>query len=341
MITSKLSLDHELYIEEAAKPTITKNQLLIKVLSCAICGSDLKITKAGNQRIKEDRTIGHEISGEVVEVGNNVINFEIGDKVSIGADLPCLNCSFCDTGQVNLCSTNLAVGYQFDGGLSQFMVVNEYILKKGPIAKFKNISSDLACLAEPLACAINGVSKSMACFTIGTPQSALIFGGGPMGIFLSEYLYFKGVKEIFIIEQNKERVNFISSNTNFSVYQSIENIEKKFDLIFTACPALETHSLSFKFINTAGVINFFGGLPAGSNPLELDSNFIHYSEAVLMGTHGSNPLQHKEALELIESNKLDLQYMITHKFSLDNLQEAFDVARSGVGQKIIINPNEK
>ena len=96
-----------------------------------------------------------------------------------------------------------------------------------------------------------------------------------------------------------------------------------------------------KLVNTAGVINFFGGLPAGSNPLELDSNSIHYSEIVLMGTHGSNPLQHKEALELIESNKLDLQYMITHKFSLDNIQDAFDVARSGVGQKIIINPNEK
>jgi|TARA_Y100000992_G_scaffold302676_1_gene278231 L-iditol 2-dehydrogenase len=341
MITSKLSLDNQLYIEEAAKPEITQDQLLIKVLSCAICGSDLKITKAGNQRIKEDRTIGHEISGEVVEVGKNILNFKIGDTVSIGADLPCLNCSFCDAGQVNLCSTNLAVGYQFDGGLSQYMIVNEYILKEGPIAKFQNISSDLACLAEPLACAINGVSKSMACFTVGMPKSALIFGGGPMGIFLSEYLNFKGVKEISIIEQNQERVNFISSNTNFNVHKSSENLKRKFDLIFTACPARETHSLSLKLVNTAGVINFFGGLPAGSNPLELDSNSIHYSEIVLMGTHGSNPLQHKEALELIESNKLDLQYMITHKFSLDNIQDAFDVARSGVGQKIIINPNEK
>jgi len=341
MITTKLSLDNQLYIQEVEKPEITENQLLLKVLSCAICGSDLKISKSGNQRIQEDRTIGHEISGEIVEIGKNVANFNIGDKVSIGADLPCLDCEFCNSGQVNLCNTNLAVGYQFDGGLSQYMIVNEHILNHGPIAKFKNISSDLACLAEPLACAINGVRKSMACYTIGIPSCALIFGGGPMGILISEYLHFRGINEVFIIEQNQERVNFITKNTNFSVLKSIEDLKQKFDLIFTACPAVETHSLALKLVNTAGVINFFGGLPAGSDPLKLDSNSLHYSESVLMGTHGSTPKQHKEALELIESNNIDLQYMITHKFNLNSIKEAFDVARSGIGQKIIINPNEK
>ena len=341
MITSKLSLNNKFYIEEVAKPEITSNQLLIKVLSCAICGSDLKISKFGNSRIKEDRTIGHEISGEIIEIGKNVSNFNIGDKVSIGADLPCLDCNFCNAGQVNLCSTNLAIGYQFDGGLSQFMIVNEHILQDGPIAKFKDISPDLACLAEPLACAINGVTKSMACYTIGLPDSALIFGGGPMGILLSEYLKFRGINEIVIIEQNDERVKFISSHTNFKVHTTINALEQKFDLIFTACPAHETHSLALDLINSAGVINFFGGLPAGSHPLQLDSNALHYSESVLMGTHGSNPVQHQEALELIESNKIQLEYMITHKFNLNDIQKAFDVARSGVGQKIIINPNAK
>jgi|TARA_B110000438_G_scaffold124269_1_gene121123 L-iditol 2-dehydrogenase len=340
MITSKLSLNNEFYIEEVLAPQIDQNQLLIKVLSCAICGSDLKISKYGNKRITEDRTIGHEVSGEIVELGDHISDFKIGDKVSIGADLPCLNCKFCNSGQVNLCETNLAVGYQFDGGLAQYMIVNEHILENGPIAKFTNISSDLACLAEPLACAINGVRKSMVCFTSGMPSSALIFGGGPMGILLAEYLNFQGVAEIFIIEQNEERVVFIDSNTDFKVFQSSEHLQQKFDLIFTACPAIETHSLALKLINTSGVINFFGGLPAGSNPIQLDSNSLHYAESVLMGTHGSTPAQHKEALELIESNNINLQYMITHKFNLNEIEMAFDVARSGVGQKIIVNPNE-
>jgi len=340
MISSKLSIDNKFYIAEVDRPQINDNQLLIKVLSCAICGSDLKISKFGNPRITEDRTIGHEISGQIVEIGKNISQFQIGDKVSIGADLPCLECDLCNSGQVNLCNTNLAVGYQFDGGLSQYMVVNEYILMNGPIAKYKGISSDLACLAEPLACAINGVEKSLACYTTGKPNSALVFGGGPMGVLLSEYLFYKGVNDINIIEQNTKRVEFLSNNTNFKVFKSSESFQKKFDLIFTACPALETHTLALDLINVAGVINFFGGLPADSKPLQLFSNSLHYSESVLMGTHGSTPAQHKQALELIESNKIDLQYMITHKFSLKYLEKAFDIARSGAGQKIIINPNE-
>jgi len=340
MIASKLSLKNEFYIEELGIPDITENQLLIKVLSCAICGSDLKISQHGNPRIKEDRTIGHEISGEVIEVGGNVSQFSIGDKVSIGADLPCLECDFCNSGQVNLCKTNLAVGYQFDGGLSQYMIVNEHILQNGPIAKFSKINSDLACLAEPLGCAINGVDKSMACFTAGEPSSALIFGGGPMGILLSEYLNYQGIKEIFIVEENEIRINFIKLNTNFNVLLTIDGLEKKFDLIFTACPAVETHFSALKLIDTSGVINFFGGLPPGSIPLELDSNSLHYSESVLMGTHGSTPAQHKKALKLIELNNIDLQYMITHKFNLNEIDKAFEVARSGIGQKIIVNPNE-
>jgi L-iditol 2-dehydrogenase len=341
MISSKLSIDNKFYIEEVDRPQINDNQLLIKVLSCAICGSDLKISKFGNPRIMEDRTIGHEISGQIVEIGKNISQFQIGNKVSIGADLPCLKCDFCNSGQVNLCNTNLAVGYQFDGGLSQYMVVNEYILMNGPIAKFEDISADLACLAEPLACAINGVEKSLACYTNGKPNSTLIFGGGPMGLLLSEYLSYKGVNDIHIIEKNINRIEFISNNTNFKVLKSAENFQNKFDLIFTACPALETHILALDFINIAGVINFFGGLPADSKPLQLFSNSLHYSESVLMGTHGSTPAQHKHALELIELNKIDLQYLITHKFSLKHVEKAFEIARSGIGQKIIINPNEK
>jgi L-iditol 2-dehydrogenase len=319
---------------------IQDDELLLKVLSCAICGSDLKISKVGNARIVENRTIGHEISGEVIKVGKNVLGFRLGDTVSIGADLPCHNCQYCKSGNVNLCKTNLAIGYQFDGGFSQYMVVNKHVLKNGPIQKFKKIDPDIACLAEPLACAINGVEKSLQCYSSGKPGSALIFGGGPMGILLAEYLYYNNISNILIIEKNKDRLKFIETNTKFIAQQSSIQISKKFDLIFTACPAPETHSLSLDLIDTSGVINFFGGLPPDAPKISLNSNSIHYSESVLMGTHGSSPRHHKIALNLLEKNKINLDFLITHKFSLNQIQEAFKVANSGYGQKIIINPNE-
>ena len=339
MIVSKLSTSNKFYFTESKIPSIKDDELLIKVLSCAICGSDLKISLSGNSRIKEDRTIGHEISGEIVKIGKSISKFNVGDKVSIGADLPCHKCEKCKSGNVNLCNKNLALGYQFDGGFAQYMIANEYVLNDGPIQKYSKISSDLACLAEPLACAINGVHKSLSCFTIGSPASALIFGGGPMGIMLAEYLYFSGVSDIIISEQNEQRLDFIKSKTKF-IPAKLPSKDRKFDLIFTACPSIEAQKQSLNLINVAGVINFFGGLIKDSSKLNIDSNFLHYSEAVLLGTHGSNPSQHREAIELLEKKKIDLNYLITHKFNLINLEKAFHVARSGLGQKIIINPHD-
>ena len=172
------------------------------------------------------------------------------------------------------------------------------------------------------------------------PSSALIFGGGPMGILLAEYLHYKNVQNILIIEKNNVRLKFIETNTKFTAQHSSIQISKKFDLIFTACPAPETHLLSLDLIDTSGVINFFGGLPPDAHDISLNSNSIHYSESVLTGTHGSSPKHHKSALNLLEKNKINLDFLITHKFGLNQIQEAFEVANSGNGQKIIINPNE-
>jgi len=111
-------------------------------------------------------------------------------------------------------------------------------------------------------------------------------------------------------------------------------------LIFTACPAIETHKSALNAVNTSGVINFFGGLPPDAGNIELNSNEIHYNETVIIGTHGSTPDQHSKALSLLESNQINLDYLITHKFDLSNIEKALDTARSGKGQKIIVNPNE-
>ncbi len=340
MITTKLHLDNSITVEEADLPKISKSEILIKVLSCAICGSDLKITRFGNKRITESRTIGHEISGEIIEIGSNVNNYKIGDLVSVGADLPCLDCELCKIGAVNLCKKNYALGYQFDGGLTQYMTLNEHVINDGPIAKYKKISSDTACLAEPLACAINGVEKALRCFTVGSPQNSLIFGGGPMGILIAEYLLSKDIDDITFIEMNELRIKFIENNTSFSVKKNL-NTNTKYDLIFTACPAVETHKSALNAINTSGVINFFGGLPPESGTIQLNSNDIHYNETVLIGTHGSTPPQHAKALKLLESGKIKIDYLITHKFNLSNINKALDTARTGQGQKIVVNPNEQ
>jgi L-iditol 2-dehydrogenase len=327
-------------IKEIDLPLIKEEEVLLKVNSCAICGSDLKIAKFGNKRIAEERTIGHEISGTIELIGNKVTGFEVGDKVSVGADLPCHKCNYCKNGNVNLCETNYAIGYQFNGGFAEFIILNEHVLKNGPIKKFHNVSFEEACLGEPLACAINGVRKSINCFAHGHPENALIFGGGPMGLLLAEYLSFLKVKEISIAETNSKRLDFIKNKTNFKAFDPSELNNESYDLIFTACPVLQTHKLALKHISVGGVVNFFGGLPNDAEDLSFASNEIHYKEMVLTGSHGSTPSLHEEAIDLIDANHINLRYLITHFFTLDELNDAFRIASSGEGQKIIIKPNE-
>ena len=134
-----------LTIEERHIPKIGNDQILVEVQSCGICGSDIKILNHGNPRVSHGRIMGHEISGKVIDVGYKLDEFKIGDKVSIGADIPCKD--------------DLAYGHELDGGFSQYMVLDSPHIKNGPIEKFEDIDYDIASLAEPLACCINGYEK--------------------------------------------------------------------------------------------------------------------------------------------------------------------------------------
>jgi L-iditol 2-dehydrogenase len=111
------------------------------------------------------------------------------------------------------------------------------------------------------------------------------------------------------------------------------------DRIFTACPDVETHKMSIDMIAKRGFINLFGGLAKSAPPFSLLSNSLHYKEAYLTGSHGSTPEQHKTALEMIESEKIDLRPFITHQFTLKDYQSALETAITGQGIKIVIAPN--
>ena len=127
----------------------------VKVNSCALCGSDIRIFNSGNNRITYPAIIGHEVSGVVVESLSN--QFNVGEKISLGGDIPCGKCKSCKSKKPNLCKKNLAIGYQLMGGFSEYMYLSKDLIQNGPIKKLPDgLDIEVACLGEPLACAING-----------------------------------------------------------------------------------------------------------------------------------------------------------------------------------------
>jgi L-iditol 2-dehydrogenase len=314
-----------LIIEERSIPKISNDQMLIKVQSCGICGSDIKILKYGNPRVSSGRIMGHEISGEVVDVGGLLEGFKIGDKVSIGADIP-------DKG-------DLAYGHELDGGFSQYMVLESTHIKNGPIEKFKDIDYDIAALAEPLACCLNGYEKVQ----FKNYQSVLILGGGVIGLILSFIATLKNIPKIYIADISKERIKNFEKFEFITDYYDINHIKEKnddFDLIFTANNNPKSQQQAIELINSGGVINLFGGLPKDQSYVDINTNKIHYKEVIVTGSHGSSPEQHKQAIEIIEEHSSFFTMLISKKFTIADFEKAFKEATNPRNYKVIIKPNK-
>src|ERR1035437_4121897 len=111
---------NEMTITEVPTPTPGQGEVLLKVRACAVCGSDVRIFHHGNPRVTPPVIIGHEVAGEVVAVGSGVDKFAVGDRVAIGADVPCGKCEMCKGGFGNNCAINYAIGYQFPGGFAEY-----------------------------------------------------------------------------------------------------------------------------------------------------------------------------------------------------------------------------
>jgi len=333
-------------VKEVKKPKISSDgQILVQVKSCAVCGSDIRIYHFGNPRVKFPQIIGHEIAGEVVEVGGEVENFKVGDRVAIGADVPCGVCKFCRNGLGNNCPLNYAIGYQFQGGFAEYILLNELTVKYGPVHKIpNNLSFSEASLAEPLACCLNGYELS----SLKPGDIVAIIGAGPIGCMLIELAKNLGASKIIVSQRSKERLN-IAKKFSADVYISSleENLVKRVmeetegegaNVVMVACSSPSAQEEALKIVSHRGRVNFFGGLPPGSSKINIDSNLIHYKECFILGSHGSVPRQHKIALDFLAKGIIKGEKLITHHFTLDKIKEAFKVADGHKGLKIIINP---
>ena len=337
----------KLFLVESPIPELNSGEALIRVEACAICGSDLRILKHGNNRVRSGQIIGHEISGVICKVADDVEDWRVGDHISVGADVPCGNCVHCLSGRGNCCDINYAIGHQFEGGFSEYMVLNKLTLMHGPVVRLKPATNlDCAALAEPLACCINGYERGL----MQDGRSVVIFGAGPIGMMLGMLAFTYNAPLVIMLDPNKERLKMASEigvathYLNPNIIDPVAEVMRLTnnsgaEMIFTACPAVETHEQAISIVAKRGVVNLFGGLPHSSRRVELDSNFIHYREACITGSHGYTPDQHAKAVELIESGKIPVQRLITHRFALDEIDEAYKVAASGNAIKVIVKPN--
>jgi len=333
----------KLTLKNIDTPKLIPGSALLQIKSCALCGSDIRTYFHGNKRVPVPQILGHEVSGEIVAVDKEVTTLKVGDRISLAADIPCNNCPYCKRGLTNCCKENLAVGYQIPGGFAQYMLLPPRLIDNGPWEKISSsLSYEVASLAEPLACCLNGMAK----LDLKKEHSVLILGSGPIGIILGLLAKKEGVKEVILTDYSNQRLALAGKDFTL-VNPDLVDIKKFIwekteglgvDRILTACSDISSHELSLELISKQGVINFFGGLPKNSRFLNISSNFLHYNEVSLTGSHGCTPQQHKKAIELLEKGEIDLAPLITHTFPLKEIHQAFELAQQKTGLKVIIHP---
>lgn len=333
-------------IEEVPLPAIDDSSALMRVEATCICGSDVRILHHGNPRVTPPTITGHEAAGVIVKVGANIRGLRVGDRVSIGADVPCGQCDWCRNGLGNNCEINYAVGYQIPGAFAEYMKIPSLMCVEGPVVKIADsLSLEEAALAEPLACAINGLE--LVNMSLG--KTVVIIGLGPIGCMMIDLARVMGAQKVICIQRSMLRMEiakiyqadlYLASDQKDVIRAVLEATDGRgADAVVTTCGSVEAHEQAVEMVAHRGYVNLFGGLGKDARAMNLYSNKVHYRESFITGSHGSVPRQHKLAVRLLESERVRVKPLITHRFSLDEIHAAFEVMELRQGMKIVIAPN--
>ena len=335
-----------LEMEDISRPNPSAQEILIKVKACSICGTDIRVYHHGHKHMRFPRITGHELSGEIVEIGKRVEGHKLGEKVAIAPAIPCGRCHYCRRGMQSMCVNLTAIGYHYDGGFAEFMVVPEDAVRNGCVNTIPSeLSFEEAALAEPLACAINGQQLSQ----IGLGNTVVVVGAGPLGCIHLQLAKAKGASRTILVELSRERIDFAEKFAfadiviNPSSENAIQRIKEETegrgaDRIIVSCPSGKAQEESLSMVAPRGIINFFGGLPLDNPFIKFNSNLIHYGEFYVVGTHGSAPYHNELALSLISREKVRIKELVTHRLPLERLEEGLALAESKNGTKVLINP---
>jgi len=336
----------DLAIEEIPRPDPQDGEILLKVEACSICGTDVRVYHHGHKHIRFPTVTGHELAGEIVAIGKKIKNHRVGEKIAVAPAIPCGKCYYCQRGMQGMCLNLRAIGYNYNGGFAEYMLIPEIAIQNGCVSLIpENISFEEAALAEPLACAINGQELSR----IGPKDSVLVIGAGPLGCMHIQLARAKGAMRVMLMELSSYRIDFALKFAkpdliiNPSAEDGIKRVKEEtsgrgVDKIIVACPSGKAQEDSLKMVAPRGIINFFGGLPKDKPCINFDSNLVHYAEFYVVGTHGSAPYHNELALNLISQGKVKAKELITHRLPLSQMKEGLRLAESQEGMKIVILP---
>lgn len=325
------------------KPEIDDDEILIQMKSTAICGTDMRIlTGKKTKGVRYPSVIGHEICGVICETGKNIKDWAVGDHVAVANVIPCHRCHSCLSGRENACLQRKAIGYEFNGGFAEYVRIPAIAITSGNLVKLpEDISFGEGALIEPLACCIRG-SKNAG---IKLNDVVLIVGAGPIGLMHLQLAKLSGAKTVIVSEPIASRrekakilgadilVNPIEEDLPEIVMRETKGIGADVIIMAIGVPPLVNGIL--KLCCKGGTVNLFAGF-AGTGEAAIEVNTIHYNEINVNGSTAYQRIDYLEAAQMVIDKKIQLKEIITHRYPIDEFQQAYEVCKSGEGLKVII-----
>ncbi|MBU1871187.1 MAG: zinc-dependent dehydrogenase [Candidatus Omnitrophica bacterium] len=333
--------NRDLRLQEMPKPEIGPGELLVKVLASGICGTDVlewyRIKKA-------PLVLGHEITGEIAEIGEGVEGYKVGDRVFVSHHVPCNTCRCCLSGHHTACETLHTTNYD-PGGFAEYIRVPKLNTSCGVFLLPDNVSFDQGTFIEPLACVVR--AQRLALFK--PQESLLILGSGISGLLHLLLARAQGARRIIMTDINQERLRAarqlgaelaIDAREDLPLRLRQANEERLADLVVVATGALSAFAQALQCVERGGTVLFFASTDAGVNlPLPVDKFWRR--EIKLMTSYANSPSDAEAAIELISSGRIPVDRMITHRLSLEEAGLGFGLVAEGRESiKVIIHPDK-
>ena len=331
--------NNDVRIEEMPVPKISDDELLVKVKASGICGSDVmewyRIKKA-------PRVLGHEIAGDIVEVGKNVKKYKVGDRVFISHHVPCNSCSFCLNDQHTLCHTLHSTNF-YPGGFAEYLRVPKINVELGTFVLPKEISYEEGAFIEPLACVVRGLRIA----EMKKGQSVLIIGSGISGLLHIKLCKAFGAKKIFSTDIDEYRLKMaikfgadvaIHAKEDINKIMRKQNDGKLADLVVLCTGVPSAVKQAVNGVEFGGTILFFAPTkPDVAIPFPL---FDLWNKGVKMvSTYAGSSKDIDESIKLLASKKITVTDLITHRLPLKDTAKGFKlVAEAKNSMKVIIEP---
>lgn len=325
---------------EVPTPAPGPCQVLLRVRSASICGTDQHILKGTFAKARPPVTLGHEFAGEVAQVGSGVQGWREGDRVVCETEAySCGSCPYCRNGQSNLCPERLAYGYSLDGGMAQYVLVREGALHRLP----GPVSFQQGALCEPLAVAVHAVLE------LGPPergQRVLVTGPGPIGLLVLAVLVSIGAEVMMTgTSQDQDRLRLaLDMGAKWVVMADRQDLGQLageitggqgFGLAWECSGAPAALNGAIGCMSRQGRLVRLG-LAGGLAPVDLDG--LTLKELQLVGAFAHNRATWDKALELMEQGRVDVTPLIAGEFPLEQWAEAFELAGRREGLKYILRP---